>query len=69
MAIARQLLNVNVTSSHDTFAPKGHAMPFALGYLCFNGGLTVSSAQRIKIAVFSQGPSVPIFRGGPPAPV
>ncbi len=48
MAIAnlRQLLNV--THQRDTFVPDGHAMPFGLGFLCFNGGIAVSSVCGIR---------------------
>ncbi len=69
MAIAnlRQLLNV--TRQRDTFAPDGHAMPFGLGFLCFNGGIAVSSVCGIRTNVFAQATSVPISRGDPPAPV
>jgi hypothetical protein len=66
MALSKQLLNV--TRPRDTFAPESHAMPFGLGYLCFNDGITVSSVQRIGIAVFAQDTSVPISRGDPPTP-
>jgi hypothetical protein len=66
MALSKQLLNV--TRQRDTFAPDGHAMPFGLGYLCFNGGIAISPKFRIRTNVFAQGTSVPISRGDPPAP-
>jgi hypothetical protein len=67
IAILQQLLNV--TRPRDTFASDGHAMPFDLGYLCFNSGITASTEFGIRVNVFAQATSVPISRGDPPAPV
>lgn len=67
MAIATLQQMLNLTHPHDTFAPDGHATPFGMGYLCINGGITVSMDCRIRVNVFAQATSVPISRGDPPA--